>query len=112
MVKNPLVMWETWVQALGWEDPLEEGMAAHSSILVWWIPVDRGVWSATVDGVTKSQTQLKWLGMHASLYNLEALTEKKKNYEPVSSYPLINLEDGLFSPDLTSNFVLNSTNNF
>ena len=33
LVKNPLAMWETWVQALGWEDPLEKGKAAHSSIL-------------------------------------------------------------------------------
>ena len=33
MVKNLPVMWETWVQSLGWEDPLEEGMATHSSIL-------------------------------------------------------------------------------
>ena len=33
MVKNPQVMWETWVPSLGWEDPLEEGMATHSSIL-------------------------------------------------------------------------------
>ena len=32
-IKNPPVMWETWVQFLGWEDPLEEGMATHSSIL-------------------------------------------------------------------------------
>ena len=31
-VKNQPVMWETWVQSLGWEDPLEEGMATHSSI--------------------------------------------------------------------------------
>ena len=42
----------------GWEDPLEEGMAIHSSILVWRIPVDRGAWQATVHGVTKSQTRL------------------------------------------------------
>ena len=35
MVKNPPAMWETWVQSLGWEDPLEEGMATHSSILAW-----------------------------------------------------------------------------
>ena len=28
-------MWETWVQSLGWDDPLEEGMATHSSILAW-----------------------------------------------------------------------------
>ena len=38
MVKNPPAMWETWVQPLGWEDPLEEGMATHSSILAWRIP--------------------------------------------------------------------------
>ena len=35
MVKNPPAMWETWVQSLGWEDPLEKGMATHSSILAW-----------------------------------------------------------------------------
>ena len=34
MVKNPLTMQVTWLQSLGWEDPLEEGMANHSSILV------------------------------------------------------------------------------
>ena len=37
-VKNPPAMQETEVQSLGWEDPLEEGMAAHSSILAWRIP--------------------------------------------------------------------------
>ena len=35
MVKNMPAMWETWVQSLGWEDPLEKGMATHSSILAW-----------------------------------------------------------------------------
>ena len=59
MVKKPLAMWKTWVWSLGWEDPLEEGMATHSSILAWRIPMDRGAWQATVYGVTKSQT---WLG--------------------------------------------------
>ena len=38
MVKNPPAMRETWVQPLGWEDPLEEGMATHSSILDWRVP--------------------------------------------------------------------------
>ena len=33
LVKNPPAMWETWVQSLSWEDPLEKGMAIHSSIL-------------------------------------------------------------------------------
>ena len=35
MVKNPAVVWETWVRSLGWHDSLEEGMATHSSILAW-----------------------------------------------------------------------------
>ena len=38
-VKNPSAAWETWVLSLGWEDPLEEGMATHSNILVWRIPI-------------------------------------------------------------------------
>ena len=37
-VKNPPAMQETWVQSMGWEGPLEKGMATHSSILVWEIP--------------------------------------------------------------------------
>ena len=38
MVKNLPAVQETWVQSLGWEDPLEKGMAIHSSILAWRIP--------------------------------------------------------------------------
>ena len=38
LVKNPPAMWETWVQSLDWEDPLEKGKATHSSILAWRIP--------------------------------------------------------------------------
>ena len=41
MVKDPPAVQETWVQFLGWEDPLEEGMATHSSILAWRICMDR-----------------------------------------------------------------------
>ena len=37
-LKNPSAVWETWVLSLGWEDPLEKGKAAHSSILAWRIP--------------------------------------------------------------------------
>ena len=44
-------VWETWVQYLGWEDPLDKGKATHSSILTWRIP-----W--TVHGVAKSRTRL------------------------------------------------------
>ena len=49
-------MQETWVRSLGWEDPLEESMATHSSILAWRIPMDRGAWWATVYGVAESDT--------------------------------------------------------
>ena len=49
-------MQETQVQSLGWEDPLEEKMAIHSSILAWRIPVNRGIWRAAVHGVAKSKT--------------------------------------------------------
>ena len=58
MVKIPPAMQETWARSLGWEDPLEEGMAIHSSILAWRIPMDREAWQATVLGVAKSRTQL------------------------------------------------------
>ena len=44
MVKNPPARQETLVQSLGWEDPLEEGMATHSSILAWRIAMDEGAW--------------------------------------------------------------------
>ena len=49
---------ETWVRSLGQEKLLEEGMATHSSVLAWRIPMDRGAWWATVHGVAKSQTRL------------------------------------------------------
>ena len=57
-VQNPFVMQETWVRSLDWENPLEEGMATHSSILAWRIPMNRGAWQATVHGVAKSWTRL------------------------------------------------------
>ena len=44
MVKNLPAMWEKWVRPLGWEDPLEEGMATYSSVLAWRILMDRGAW--------------------------------------------------------------------
>ena len=52
LVKNPPTMWETWVQSLGWDDPLEEGMATDSNILAWRIP-----W-ATVHGVARGEHDL------------------------------------------------------
>ena len=58
MVKNPPAMWKNWVRLLGSEDPPEEGMATHSSILAWRISLDKGAWQVTVHGVTRSWTQL------------------------------------------------------
>ena len=56
-VNNLPTVQETLVQSLVWEDPLKEGMAAHSSILAWRIHIDRGAWWATVHGITESQTK-------------------------------------------------------
>ena len=67
MVKNLPAMWETWVQSMGWEDPLEEGVATHSSILgegngnplqysCLENTMDGGAWWAIVHGVSKSWT--------------------------------------------------------
>ena len=61
-----------WVQSLGWEDPLEEDMATQSSILPWRIPVDKGVWRATVHGAAQSWTQLK----HFACTHIDLLTDK------------------------------------
>ena len=51
VVKNPPTMQEIWVQSLGWEDPLEEGMVIHFGILAWRVPRVRGAWRATVHRV-------------------------------------------------------------
>ena len=56
-VKNLPAMWETWVQSLGWEDPLEKGMQP-TPVSCLENSMDRGAWGATVHGVTKSQTRL------------------------------------------------------
>ena len=62
-------MWETWVRSLGWEDPLEEGMVTHCSIVAWRIPKDRGAWLATVHGVTKSQARVTNKAQHRAVSN-------------------------------------------
>ena len=51
MIKNSPTMWETWIQSVGWEDPLEEGVATQHSVLAWRIPMNRGAWR--VHGVTE-----------------------------------------------------------
>ena len=66
--KESTSMWETWVWSLGWEDPLEEGMATHSSILAWRVPMDRGPWRASEQLSTAHRLKgwkLRWNSIHA-----------------------------------------------
>ena len=88
MVKNPPAMWETWVWFLGWEDPLEEGMATHSSILAWRIPKDKGAWWATVHGGHKELDMTERLSTHTYFFRM-------------ASFKLGNLATG-FLPGLHS----------
>ena len=69
----------------GWEDPLEEGKATHSSILAWRIPMDRGAWQPIVHGSAKSQTQLSdkshthiqsLVGTESGCFKCEVLVQK------------------------------------
>ena len=55
-VKDLPAMRETWVRSLGWEDPLEEDMATHYSILAWGISMNREAWWATIHGVANGRT--------------------------------------------------------
>ena len=57
--KNPPAIEEAWVRTLGWEDPLEEGMATYPSILAWRIPTDRGAWWAPVHSLRPMTEQLR-----------------------------------------------------
>ena len=81
LVKNPPAMCEIWVRSLGWEDRLEVGMATHSNILAWRIPMDKGAWQATDHGVTKSQKQLT---THAWSVSISLFITTKKSRAPGS----------------------------
>ena len=73
--KNPPVMWETWVQSLGLEDPLGEGngyLLQHSCLDN---SMDKGAWQATVHGVTKSQTQLSDFHFHFSFHGKQRIVQ-------------------------------------
>ena len=68
MIKNPLAMWETWVRSLVWEDPLEEGMATHSSILAW-----RILWTEEPGGLQSMESQRvghNWATKHSTVQSL------------------------------------------
>ena len=59
-------MQETWVQSLGWEDSLEVGMATHSSILAWRIPMDREAWQGYSPWGRKKSDMTEQLSTHST----------------------------------------------
>ena len=67
MVKNPPVLWETWVQSLGLEDSLEEGMATHSSIPVWRIPMDR--MPGGIESLGSQRVRHDWVTKHSTVHS-------------------------------------------
>ena len=101
LVKNPPVMWETWVQSLDWEDPLEKGKATHSSVLAWRTP-----W--TVHGVAKSQTQLS--NFHFSLNSVwvSLVAQPVKNLPAMREtwVPSLDWEDPLEKGKATHSSIL------
>ena len=105
-VKSLPAMRKTWVRVLDWEDPLEEGMATHSNILAWSIPMDRGAWWATLHGVTKRQD---WVTKHtgfflhsAALHFSNLLTSNigSASWSWVYTYSLL-LHDNFFGGKMT-----------
>ena len=61
-------MRETWVQSLGWKDPLAKGMATHSSILAWRIPMDNGVWPLQSMGLQRVRHDWATTYTHTQFY--------------------------------------------
>ena len=69
MVKNSPAIRETWILSLGWQDPLEKGMAPHSSILAWRIPWTQEPGGLQSIGVAKSRTRLSDFHFHLCSYH-------------------------------------------
>ena len=89
--------------------PLEEGMAAHSRILAWRIPMDRGAWQAIVHGVAKSQTRLKRLSTHFSIDVGGAKFQHESVKGPERSiYPVVSFNNPYMPELYTINFITKS----
>ena len=78
---------ENWDQSLHWEDPLEEGMATHSSSLAWKISIDGGAWRATVQGVKKNWTWLSNQAQHTGDFPAVQWLRLPSNAGAVGSIP-------------------------
>ena len=90
-VKNLLTVWETWVQSLGWKDPLEKGMATHSSIIAWRIP-----W-------TKEPSRLQSTESQKVRHNWAPHTRMYEIYISICIY-------GCFCATMTSNLIHEAEN--
>ena len=93
-VKNLPAVQETLVQTPDWKDPLEKGMATHSSILSMENPMDRGAWRATVHGVAKCWTQLSNYQFHFHMRHIIALLSSGYQTTEVPFYPSLNVLGG------------------
>ena len=99
-VKNPPVMQETQVRSLGWEDPLEKGMATHSSVPAWRIAIDRGARWATVPGVAESDwatSEQMWLPPVLKRVNAPASSSAASQTASSGCFRCEAKEEGLFS---------------
>ena len=83
--KNLPAMWETWVQSLGWENSLEEGMATHSSILAWRIPLIEE--PGGLQSMGSQRVRHNWATKHSTLYSI---------IKPVASLPFVNYKLNIF----------------
>ena len=92
IVKNPPAMWETWVWSLGWEDPLEEGMATQSSILAWRTAMDRAAWRGTVHGIMTDQpSTAQYSTFSLCVHMTLSLCELMDRESPLLSLPIKTL---------------------
>ena len=87
-VKNLPAMQEAWVQSLSWEDPLEEGMASHSSILALRNPMDRDAWWAIVHGVKRIGPD--WTTKHSTASTLSNDLPQEYQDHKQGKYSLFN----------------------
>ena len=75
LVKNLPAIWETWVRSLGWEERLEEGMATHSNILTWGVPMDKG--ACGLQSMVLQRVGHDWATKHTVCHLQEKITAHK-----------------------------------
>ena len=92
LVKHPPAIQEIWVRSLGWEDPLQKGMAIQLQYSCLENSMDRGAWQATDHGVAKSQTRVSDFHFHFCMkcsLGISNFLEEKIQVFPISSLSLL-----------------------